>query len=72
MELLATVHWVVAKENAQTAADVIARIHAWNDRKRLFSDRQIRIALDVLGRKDWLPTPIPADVWHESCKTSEP
>ncbi|MBF0141639.1 MAG: macro domain-containing protein [Magnetococcales bacterium] len=60
MELLATVHWVVAKDNAENADDVIAKIHAWNDRKRQFSDRQIRIALDVLGRKGWLPSPIQA------------
>ncbi|MBF0423347.1 MAG: macro domain-containing protein [Magnetococcales bacterium] len=60
MELLATVHWVTARENAQTAEDVIAKIYAWNDRKAQFSDRQIRIALEVLGRKGWLPTPIPA------------
>ncbi|MBF0423010.1 MAG: macro domain-containing protein [Magnetococcales bacterium] len=60
MELLATVHWVAARENAATAEDVIAKIHAWNDRKVQFSDRQIRIALDVLGRKGWLPMSIPA------------
>lgn len=60
MELLATVHWVASKEHAKTAEEVIARIYAWSDRKRLFSDRQIRIALGVLGRKGWLPTPIPA------------
>ncbi|MEO5370942.1 MAG: hypothetical protein H7833_12805 [Magnetococcus sp. DMHC-1] len=39
--------------------DVIAKIHAWNDRKAQFSDRQIHIALEVLGRKGWLPIPIP-------------
>ncbi|MEO5354528.1 MAG: macro domain-containing protein [Magnetococcus sp. XQGC-1] len=60
MELLSTAHWVANKENARTVEEVIAKIHAWSDRKRQFSDRQIRIALGVLGRKGWLPTPIPA------------
>ncbi|MBF0192745.1 MAG: macro domain-containing protein [Magnetococcales bacterium] len=59
MELLATVHWVAVKENARSIDEVIAKIHTWNDRKRQFSDRQIRIALDVLGSKGWLPEPIP-------------
>lgn len=60
MELLSSVHWVVAKEGAETTEDIITKIHTWNDRKRQFNDRQIRIALDVLGRKGWLPNPIQA------------
>ncbi len=60
MELLATVHWVVAEEGASTDEETIEKIHAWSDRKAQFTDRQIRIALDVLGRKGWLPNPIQA------------
>ena len=58
MELLATVHWVATKEDAKTAEDVIAKIHTWNDRKRQFSNQQIRITLNVLGRKGWLQSPL--------------
>lgn len=59
MELLASVHWVVTKDNAGTAEETIAKIHDWNPRKRQFSDRQICIALDVLNRKGWLQPPVP-------------
>jgi O-acetyl-ADP-ribose deacetylase (regulator of RNase III) len=54
LELLATVHWVVTRQNALSVEDVIAQIHAWSDRKRQFSERQIRLALDVLREKGWL------------------
>jgi O-acetyl-ADP-ribose deacetylase (regulator of RNase III) len=53
LELLATVHWVATKDGAATADEVIERTYAWNDRKRRFSPRQIRLALDVLRAKGW-------------------
>ena len=55
LELLATVHWVIAEEGAASPDDVVARIHAWGDRKKRFTRRQIHIALDVLSRKGWTP-----------------
>ena len=54
MELLATVHWVAKHEDAPTREDAITKVHAWNDRKKLFSDEHIRLTWDVLERKEWL------------------
>lgn len=56
LELLATVHWVVSEPGASSALeDVVQRIHAWNERKRQFTPRQIAIALATLQRQSWLP-----------------
>lgn len=55
MELLATVHWVGKQEDSSTAADAVAKVHAWNARKELFPPRHIQIAWDVLTREGWLP-----------------
>lgn len=57
MELLATVHWVVAKEGAKTVEETIERTYAWNERKRGFDTKQILLALDVLSSQHWLPQP---------------
>lgn len=54
LELLATVHWTAARGSARTAEDVVAGVYAWGERKRRFSSRQIRLALDVLTKKGWL------------------
>ncbi|HTF70827.1 MAG TPA: macro domain-containing protein [Edaphobacter sp.] len=56
MELLATVHWVMA-ENPQARTDVekaIQDVHAWNDRKaRVFPKHHIQVAYDQLRRLKW-------------------
>ncbi len=62
LELLATVHWVVARENASGAEDAAAKVYAWNERKRGFPARQIGIAFATLQDNGWLaagwePTP---------------
>ena len=54
LELLATVHWVWSKLGARTDESVLAAVYAWNDRKRHFTPRQVKIALEVLRRKNWL------------------
>ncbi|MDC4205136.1 MAG: macro domain-containing protein [Candidatus Manganitrophus sp.] len=54
MELLSTVHWVVTREGASTVDKAIAKTYKWNDRKRMFTEEQIRSAWDVLSRKGWL------------------
>lgn len=54
LELLSTVHWVARHEPVSSADDVVRHVHAWNDRKRQFSPRQIGIAIDVLTEKHWL------------------
>lgn len=54
LELLATVHWVAVHENATSAEDAVPKVHAWNDRKKRFSSRQIGIAFQTLQSKGWL------------------
>lgn len=57
LELLATVHWVVANRSGATEisdADVIAAAYAWNERKSQFSERQLTLALWILRSKGWL------------------
>lgn len=55
MELLSTVHWVVDKECAASVADAIRGAYAWSPRKRQFTERQIRIAVNKLTHKGWIP-----------------
>jgi O-acetyl-ADP-ribose deacetylase (regulator of RNase III) len=54
MELLATVHWVATREGARDEASIIAAVHGWNNRKRYFTERHIRLAWEVLRSKGWL------------------
>lgn len=54
LELLATVHWVTTRENAVGAEDSMAKVYAWNERKKRFSPRQIGIALQTLQKKGWI------------------
>jgi O-acetyl-ADP-ribose deacetylase (regulator of RNase III) len=54
LELLSTVHWIAVHEGVRDAEQVVSQIHAWNDHKKQFSDRQIKLALDVLRSKGWL------------------
>jgi O-acetyl-ADP-ribose deacetylase (regulator of RNase III) len=53
LELLATVHWVVTQENADTVESAVAKVHDWNDRKRRFTPRQIEVAFATLAAKGW-------------------
>ncbi len=59
LELLATVHWVVTKEIAETRQEAVALTYAWNDRKRHFSREQIGLALDILSSKGWIHDSLP-------------
>ena len=54
LELLSTIHWVVSNEQVQTVDDVVAQTYAWNDRKKQFSRRQIKLAVTVLSDKGWI------------------
>ena len=56
LELLTTVHWVVAERPTSTEEEVIGGTYAWGPHKRQFSERQIRLALQVLREKGWLTT----------------
>ncbi|ABS64536.1 Appr-1-p processing domain protein [Parvibaculum lavamentivorans DS-1] len=53
LELLATVHWVVTRENASSAEEAAEKVYAWSDRKKRFTPRQIAIAFDTLRSKGW-------------------
>lgn len=54
LELLSTVHWVATRGHARTAEDIVARTYSWNERKRQFTERQIRLAIRVLAAKGWV------------------
>lgn len=55
LELLSTVHWIVKKVGtARTLEDVIEQTYLWNDRKKQFTPRQIKLALTVLLNKEWI------------------
>ena len=67
LELLATVHWLVAEEEPSTFDGLVQLVYAWNERKQQFSVRQLGIAVDVLSRQGWIaplagrefPQPVP-------------
>ena len=61
LELLSTVHWVVSEKGPQTFDDVVDRTYAWNERKKQFSRRQLKIAVEVLSRKGWIENLSPSD-----------
>jgi hypothetical protein len=55
LELLATVHWVVKHESVGSINDVVRHVHAWSERKcKMFSLRQIGIAVNTLSNKGWI------------------
>ena len=54
MELLATVHWVIAKDGARTLPETVAKVHDWNERKKQFSERQIEKAQARLFEQGWI------------------
>ena len=58
MELLATVHWVAAREGATTLDAAVTAVHAWNDSKRQRLSREhIALAWERLQVQGWLPEP---------------
>lgn len=54
MELLATVHWVVRRESANSVDEAAAKVYSWNPRKKMFREDDIRLAWDSLGNGGWL------------------
>ncbi|NES05639.1 MAG: macro domain-containing protein [Okeania sp. SIO2F4] len=57
MEMLATIHWVVTKEDPQAAEDsekAIALVQEWNERKRkLFKPSHLKKAWQRLKQQNW-------------------
>ena len=54
LELLTTVHWTLIRERVSRERAAHA-IHAWNSRKKMFSNDQIATAADQLMRLGWVP-----------------
>ncbi len=54
LELLATVHWVAKEREVATRRDIESLVYSWSDRKRMFSQRQLTLAREVLAKKEWL------------------
>jgi O-acetyl-ADP-ribose deacetylase (regulator of RNase III) len=63
LELLSTVHWVVARDGVQSLGKVAQAVHSWSPGKWQFTDTQIELASERLQAEGWLritiPTPIP-------------
>jgi O-acetyl-ADP-ribose deacetylase (regulator of RNase III) len=57
LELLATVHWVAKHESPGSLSELVKRTHAWNERKRQFSPRQIEVAAKALVEDGWINVP---------------
>ena len=53
LELLSTVHWVLAQDSPASRENLILQTYGWNERKKQFSPRQIGLAADVLTAKGW-------------------
>ena len=54
LELLSTVHWIIVKEGVTTFRDVVKNTHNWNERKKQFSEVQIKDAILHLQEKGWV------------------
>ena len=57
MELLASVHWVVSKEEPgiKTREAVVEAVHAWNPRKRrILKPEHVHLAFDHLKQTGWI------------------
>lgn len=54
LELLATAHWVVTREQASDVPTAMQGFYAWSERKKQFSARQVEVAMNVLRRRGWL------------------
>ena len=61
LELLATAHWVAKGCPWASDKEITDYIHAWNPRKKQFSERQIKLSLKTLRAKEWLEEAPPAD-----------
>ena len=53
LELLASAHWVMAKEGAANEEEVAEAIYGWSPRKKQFSGEQIGIAVQRLRSAGW-------------------
>jgi hypothetical protein len=49
LELLSTVHWVIARDGVQELTDVAVAVHAWAPGKWQFTSSQIALAAERLS-----------------------
>ena len=54
LELLSTVYWIASEEKILDFDDIVNHTYAWNERKKQFSRRQIKLAFDILLEKGWI------------------
>lgn len=54
LELLATVHWIAKSEDCSSVSEVTERIYSWNERKKQFTPRQIKLATQILIQQGWV------------------
>lgn len=57
LELLATVHWVLGREQPRDFDHLTRLVGAWDARKRRFTERQLRIAAERLREAGWVAAP---------------
>lgn len=57
LELLATIHWIVASEGVRDPDQVADATWAWSHRKQKFTRDQIELALDRLKALGWVEAP---------------
>jgi O-acetyl-ADP-ribose deacetylase (regulator of RNase III) len=54
LELLATVHWLIKRENAMSPKQLTELFYRWANRKRQFFPEQIELAASTLRRRGWI------------------
>ncbi len=54
LELLSTVHWIIATESPSDLSELAQKVYSWNNRKRQFSERQIELAYKRLLQERWV------------------
>ena len=64
LELLSTVHWIASEEKILDFDDIVNHTYAWSERKKQFSQRQIKIAFDILSEKGWIEHPDVRETAH--------
>jgi hypothetical protein len=45
---------VATHEGVSSIDDVVTQVYGWNERKKQFTPRQIRLGFDALASKGWL------------------
>lgn len=56
LELLATVHWLLDHENHRDLDLIVAAVQSWSPRKgRMFTPEHVRIAVEALESRGWIP-----------------